>query len=380
MSWDKETGLTASDAAANDQLGISVACSDDGSIVVVGTVSNEKVYVYSGADWSTETQLTASDGVSGDLYGNSVACSADGSVIVVGAWLADSSGTQRGQAYVYSGASWATETILTASDQADGDRYGYSVSCSDDGTKVVVGAQVHNGDRGKAYVYSGTSWGTETGLTASDAAAGDEFGVAVAISGDGSTVVVGAWLDDSGKGSAYVYSGTSWGTETKLTASTRHNGDSFGFTVMISNDGSVVAAQAPNYDNSISTTEPGKVFVYSGTSWGTETGLTSPSPVADALFGSGLACSSDGSTIVVGEGRGATSEEGRVHIFSGTSWGSSTTLVASDHAAFDAMGWSVCCSSDAEVVVAGAIGWGATNFGKAYVFSPGFVPQIYRRL
>ncbi len=61
-------------------------------------------------------------------------------------------------------------------------------------------------------------------LTASDGAADDYFGFSVAISGDGSTAVIGARDDDdrgSISGSAYVFtrSGSSWTQQAKLTAS-----------------------------------------------------------------------------------------------------------------------------------------------------------------
>ena len=98
---------------------------------------------------------------------------------------------------------------LTASDGAEGDYFGISVSIS--GNTVVVGA---NGDddngstSGSACVFVKPSGGwsnmTQTAiLTASDAAAGDYFGDAVSVSGG--TVVVGAPDDDSIQGSAYVF-------------------------------------------------------------------------------------------------------------------------------------------------------------------------------
>ena len=102
-----------------------------------------------------------------------------------------------------------TEVKLTASDAAAFDRFGNSVSI--DGDRVVVGARDDDdaGTRsGSAYIFhfDGTSWSQETKLTASDAAAGDQFGESVSIDGD--RVVVGAWQDDDGgsaSGSVYVY-------------------------------------------------------------------------------------------------------------------------------------------------------------------------------
>jgi len=96
---------------------------------------------------------------------------------------------------------------LTASDGAAGDEFGFSVAIS--GDTVVVGADGDNSDQGSAYVFvkPGGGWATTSAftakLTASDGAAGDYFGASVAISGD--TVVVGADGDNSDQGSAYVF-------------------------------------------------------------------------------------------------------------------------------------------------------------------------------
>jgi hypothetical protein len=62
-------------------------------------------------------------------------------------------------------------------------------------------------------VRSGTTWTEQATLAASDAAAGDRFGLAVALSRD--TALVGAYLDDdagSSSGSAYIYIDLAGGT------------------------------------------------------------------------------------------------------------------------------------------------------------------------
>ena len=103
-----------------------------------------------------ETMLTASDPADYDYFGYSVSVSADGSVVAVGAYSEDGAGSDRGKVYVYSGANWVTETMLTASDTANSDNFGYSVSVSGDGSVILVGAPYEDGagsDRGKVYVY-----------------------------------------------------------------------------------------------------------------------------------------------------------------------------------------------------------------------------------
>jgi hypothetical protein len=104
------------------------------------------------------------------------------------------------------------EQKLLAEDGATGDQFGVSVAIS--GTSVVVGAYRDDdkgSDSGSVYVFernSSTGEYTQTQkLVAEDGASSDRFGYSVGI--DGTTVVVGAYLDDdkgSDSGSAYVYS------------------------------------------------------------------------------------------------------------------------------------------------------------------------------
>jgi uncharacterized repeat protein (TIGR01451 family) len=211
--WSQRAKLTASDGAAFDYFGYSVAISGDTAIVgAYGDNSNQGsayIFVKPGGGWATGNQtakLTASDGVGGDVFGWSVAISGD--TAIVGAYNDDSS---RGSAYVFvkPGGGWVTgnqTAKLTASDGVVPDQFGYSVTLS--GDTAVVGARSDNSNQGSAYVFvkPGGGWatGTETAkLTASDGAGSDNFGSSVAISGD--TAVVGAYYDNSQQGSAYFY-------------------------------------------------------------------------------------------------------------------------------------------------------------------------------
>jgi uncharacterized repeat protein (TIGR01451 family) len=164
---------------------------------------------YSG--WTTTSTftagLTASDGAAADVFGTSVAISGD--TAIVGA---SSNNVMRGKVYVFAkpSGSWATTSTytagLTASDATANDFFGYSVAIS--GDTVIVGAYGKSSSQGKAYIFTkpAGSWVTATetsGLTASDAAANDNFGQSVAISGG--TAVVAAYVKNNFQGSAYIY-------------------------------------------------------------------------------------------------------------------------------------------------------------------------------
>jgi hypothetical protein len=107
---------------------------------------------------------------------------------------------------------------------------------------------------------SGEDAPTEYKLTASDAAAGDYFGVSVSVSRD--TAVIGAWGDDAGMGSAYVFTRTAgvWTEQAKLTASDMAAGDTFGESVSVSGDTALIGADADDDGGSAS----GSAYVFSG--------------------------------------------------------------------------------------------------------------------
>ena len=156
-----------------------------------------------------EAKLTASDGAASDNFGYSVAVAGD--TAVVGAY---GDGSQSGSAYVFTrGGSgvWSQTAKLTAADGAANDQFGYSVA--------VAGAYEDDdrgGASGSAYVFvkpaAGWATGTQTAkLTASDGTTTDYFGISVAVDGD--TAVVGAHFDDdngSKSGSAYAFGIQNW--------------------------------------------------------------------------------------------------------------------------------------------------------------------------
>ena len=158
--------------------------------------------------FTQQQKLEAGDAAAGDLFGHSVAIS--GETVVLGA---PQDASAQGSAYVFvrSGGVWSHQQKLVASDAAADDQFGTSVTIS--GETIVIGAPRDNGaagsDQGSAYVFvrSGGVWSQQEKLVASDAAANDQFGYSVAISG--ATAVVGAPLDDRGagsdQGSAYLF-------------------------------------------------------------------------------------------------------------------------------------------------------------------------------
>jgi hypothetical protein len=243
-------------------FGCSVSIDSTGTRCIVGAnggygtiysnIAKVFVYIRSGSTWTQEAILIPSDRVTNDFFGFSASISGDGTMLVAGAIDAKPSGlTYAGKAYIFSrsGTTWTQEAILTASDKAVSDEFGWSVSMDLTGTRCVIGTNGANvsglTSAGKAYIFlrSGTSWTQEAILTASDKVAYDYFGQSVAISGDGTRCVIGADAVDytplSEVGAVYIYirSGSTWTQEVILTASDKGDSDQFGHSVSMSNDG-----------------------------------------------------------------------------------------------------------------------------------------------
>ena len=384
--------LEASDAGAFDRFGSSVAIS--GETVVVGAFTDAGaagadqgsayVFVRSGGVWSQQQKLEASDAAAGDLFGSSVAIS--GETVVVGAMRdAGAAGSGQGSAYVFvrSGGVWSQQQKLEASDAAAFDLFGSSVAIS--GETVVISSPLDAGAagffQGSAYVFvrSGGVWSQQQKLEASDAAAGDQFGFSVAISGE--TVVVGAFADTGAagavQGSAYVFvrSGGVWSQQQKLEASDAAANDWFGFSVAISEETVVVGAR---FDDGAAGLNQGSayVFVRSGGVWSQQQKLEASDAEDGDWFGFSVAIS--GETVVVGASNddGAAGVlQGSAYVFvrSGAVWSQQQKLEASDAGTVDWFGNSVAISG--ETVVIGAFlhdDPARLSFeqGAAYVFAP----------
>jgi len=253
--WDgsqwQESRITASDGDFSDNFGRGVSIDSDR--IVAGALYDDDngsnsgsayIFDWDGSNW-VETKITASDGAAIDEYGRSVAVSGDR--VVVGAGLDDDNGTNSGSVYVYdwNGSNWA-ETKITASDGAASDLFGEYLDV--EGDRIVVGARRDDDNgpsSGSVYVYDwdGSNW-TETKIVPSDGSTNEFFGQRVALYND--RIVVGLSNDDdsgTNSGSVYVYdwNGTAW-IESKITASDASDSDNFGSDVSVHEDRIIAGA------------------------------------------------------------------------------------------------------------------------------------------
>ena len=190
------SGLVAYDAAGKE-LGARMEADQEGIRLIVA--DHEAVYPITIDPLIETKKLLASDGAAEAKFGQSVSISGD--TAIVGAPWDDYNGTDSGSAYIFSRNqggtnNWGQVKKLLASDGADYDWFGRSVSIS--GDRAIVGAHGNDdpGDSGSAYIFSrnlgGTNnWGELKKLTAGDGGFHHWFGRSVSISGN--LAIVGAY-------------------------------------------------------------------------------------------------------------------------------------------------------------------------------------------
>jgi hypothetical protein len=382
-------------------LGFAVALSADGTTALVGAVGahnlNGCVYVYhvaSAGSWaSSSTPAATLSGAELDGLGWSIALSADGTTAFVGTPF----GAQGlGAVYVYhvssedAWASTSTKTAtLTTGDSADVSFFGESMAASADGTTVVVDdLAYHNFDGGAEvfHVASEDSWVSSSTPTATLSSPGEpaknmQIGQEVAISGDGTTVLVSDARVNHNRGRAYVFhapSESAWTSSSSPATLSNASGvanDFLGFGLALSADGTTAFLGAFGVDG-----DRGAVDVFhvaDASTWATTSTpaaiLTNGGGAAKSFLGDPVTVSADGTTVVA-TASGVHKSAGAAYVFHASgegAWTSSaapTAALTDSHGrADDELGFSAAIAADGATVLIGAPGvnW---STGRADVF------------
>jgi hypothetical protein len=302
---------------------------------------------------------------------------------------------------------------------------GYGAALSADGTTIAIGsphessaARGINGnqndnsahDAGAVYVFtrSGATWTQQAYVKASNAEAGDAFGHAVALSADGNTLAVSAFWESSGAtgvngnqndnsvpqaGAVYVFTrtGTSWRQQAYIkasntgeagTADTFGDGDQFGFSLALSDDGNTIAVGAHTEDSRTTgingdqkdntATSAGAVYVFtrSAETWSQQAYVKPANPDAGDLFGFSVALNGDGNTLAIGsydEGGSARGingtpdnnrrGSGAIYVFAraGSAWTQQAYVKTANAEGGDSFGVHVQLSDDGNTMLAGSL-------------------------
>ncbi len=420
-NWTQQAYVKPSNTHEGAEFGHAVVLSADGNTLVVsafweassatGVNGNQEdhsipqagaVYIFTrrGTTWTQQAYVKASntgEAAKGDTFGDgdqfgvSLTISDDGNTVAVGSLTedsaspgvngnqADNSAVSAGAVYVFTrtGATWAQQAYIKASNPDPGDMFGYTVSLNADGNTLAVGSYDEGGSsrtingppdnmrRGSGAVYvferTGGTWAQQAYIKASNAEGGDSFGVNVALSDDGNTLLGGS-LDedclatgvnpagcdndqkaDRSSGAAYVFvrSGGNWSQQAYIKASNAGANDWFGSRLALSGDGNTAAMGASLEDSAAkgingkqdddSASESGAVYLFTrtGTTWTQQAYVKGANTEAFDEFGGSVALSRDGRTLAAsahaeaGAGHGTNAnpadntakESGAVYVF-----------------------------------------------------------------
>ena len=458
MAQSSATYIKASNPGVDDQfggsavlLGVSVALSGDGETLAVGARMEDSAatgidgeqqdnsmrnagaaYVFgltANGSWEQQAYLKASNTGAADQFGFAVAISDDGDTVAVSANLEDSAATgvngdqhddsmeNSGAVYVFrrGGEGWRQEAYLKASNTGepeDGDGFGYVLGLSADGNTLAVGATGEdgsttgvNGDdsdnsaRGAGAVYvferEGEEWSQQAYIKASNTDATDLFGISLAISDDGDTLVISALDEDGstqgidgrddnesrGSGAVYVFArdGGQWVQQAYLKSSNSGRNDAFSM-VALSGDGNTLGVSAFDEDSSDtgvgadqsddSSEDSGAVYVFSraGGHWAQTAYIKSSNTSPFDQFGTRMFFNRDGSVLAVGvpledgsaSGVNGTQDDladeaGAVYLFhrTGDEWRQAAYLKAPASEIYDEYGANVALDDTGETVAVG---------------------------
>jgi FG-GAP repeat/Uncharacterised ACR (DUF711)/Lectin C-type domain len=320
-----------------------------------------------------ETKLLPGDGAAVDQFGGSVAIS--GTTAIVSAYTDDDNGSDSGSAYLFDMTTGLQLAKLLPADGAAFDLFGFSVAIS--GTTVIVGApgDDDNGiSSGSAYLFDTTTGLQLAKLLAADGAAGDQFGVSVAITD--ATAIVGATGDDNDSGAAYLFDTATGVQLAKLVPTDGAAFDNFGFSVALSGTTAIVGALGDDDNGS----DSGSSYLFDTTSGLQLAKLLPADGAEDDLFG--LSVALDGTTAVVGalldDDHGPDS--GSAYLFDTVTGLQVAKLLPTDGTLGDQFGQSVAISGTTAIIGAILDDDSGVSSGSAYLFDTATGLQLAKLL
>jgi hypothetical protein len=376
--WSQQAYIKASNTEWGDEFGWNVALSDDGNTLAVGSWGEDSaatgidgnqadntaidagaVYVFVRDDqnqWSQQAYVKAFNTHEDDGFGfGGIALSGDGNTLAVGAPKKSSNQLlEVGAVYVFVRnvrSEWSQQAYVKASNLGVGDLFGCSVGLSDDGDTLAVGAWAEDSDEtginpvnegsnlapnsGAVYVFlrnEQNTWAQQAYVKASNTNTDDVFGEGLALSGDGHTLAIGAYGEDSNAsgidgdqgnnsftdaGAVYVFvrnDQNTWSQQAYIKSSNPGVADVFGSNgLALSKDGNTLAVSAMGEASAAtgidgaeineSDDDAGAVYVFlrdEQNQWSQQAYVKASNTGADDLFGREVALSDDGHTLAVG--------------------------------------------------------------------------------
>ena len=214
--WQRGAELAGRGASSNADFGESVTLASDGGTALIGGDGNEGggaawVFTRDHSRWLSQgARLTGNEDSTFARFGAAVALSSAGDTALVGA---GGEGGEQGVAWIFerSGSTWQRRRKLTGRGERGLGNFGESVALSSNGKTALIGCPMENSSGlervGAAWLFSssGSSWTLRAKIVA-PATSGEDglFGLSLALSGAGTTALVGVEVDDGGPGTAWV--------------------------------------------------------------------------------------------------------------------------------------------------------------------------------
>jgi len=360
-----QIGTNIEGQADFEQMGWDVAMSGDGQTIIVGSPGSSvsaygagqvKILRFNGSDWvQIGTDILGL--LDEDNFGRAVDISEDGNTIVVGAQYSDANGFSSGsvQVYEYDGTDWIQKGATLAGTNND-DEFGTTVSISNNGNRIAVGAPYTNNnsdlDTGvlKIFDYNGSAWNQVFEHFGDEE--NDVFGNSLDMSGDGNYVVCGGWINDDyttkeGYIKVFQFDNSVWSQ-----VGTNISGETpsifSGASASISDDGSIVAMGSWGNDENGNNSGEVEVFEFNGTSW-QALGSDIQGDNSFQRFGWAVDLSSDGTIIAIGAPQESNT---RFYRYENDDWNQIGNAI-DGATSLDDFGWAVDLSSDGTKVVIG---------------------------
>jgi gliding motility-associated-like protein len=302
--------LSGADATGTANQGYSVSISADGNTAIVGGFKNNSyqggawIYTRKNGEWTQQgAKLLGSEAVGAAQQGVSVAMSADGNTAIVGGYY---DRDLQGAAWIFirNGNTWSQQgPKLTGTGNAGTGGQGYAVSLSADGNTAAIGAYLDQSSLGAAWVFTrtGTTWKQQGAkLVGTGAIGAAQQGRSVALSADGNTLAVGGFHDSFTKGAVWIYARKNgvWSQQgNKLVGSGASDESRQGFSVALSADGNTLISGG-YYDNSLQ--GAAWIFTRSNGAWNQQGNKLVGAGGGSSNQGSSVSLSADGNTAIVG--------------------------------------------------------------------------------
>ncbi len=249
-------------------------------------------------------KIVGAGAVGAAQQGSAVAFSADGNTMIVGG-LSDNGNVGAAWVFTRSAGVWSQQgSKLVGTGSIGGARQGVAVAMSADGNTALVGGHIDNNSSGATWVFVRNNgvW-TQQGpkLIGTGAPSGATQGYALRLSADGNTAIVGNYFGDLA-GGAFIFTRSNgvWTQQgARLVGTGAVPGNVVqGYAVALSGDGNTAIIGAP-YDNN----EFGAVwfFTRSGNTWSQQGGkVIGTGAVGGARQGASVSLSADGNTAIFG--------------------------------------------------------------------------------